>query len=358
MLTQDPRLPLKQFSWFQRSTYNAFQVLDHFIGRRLVVKLLGGLRYRAFLSIAKTLQQQGEGRIIPVEYRTDLGLEEFRNYYVKRGIPVVFKGAAKEWPCVKQWDLRYLKDLHGNDPVPLLTAEGNNPEGGIEFTTLGRVIERIQSGDHRAYFRFYNMLTRHPEHSKDFDLDWLRAHSHKRKYLESFQAFIGGANSRTELHNSHIANLFVQVHGIKEWVLYPHHYVPFLDPVSTMNGIYRNTPARVGGKQFSPFTPDHEGYPYYKYLDGYTVVLEPGDVFYNPPYMWHTVFNRTDSIGIGYRWANVWHSFKASPVYYMLDLLAYRPNYFKSIRMVRRDANEQFIHRMKMMEKRQKKMAA
>jgi len=355
MINRDPRLPSKQFSWFQRSTYKAFQVLDHFMGRRTVVKLLGGVRYRAFMHMARTLQQQGEGTIIDVEYHTALDLERFKSYHVKHGIPVVFKGAAKDWPSVKHWTLDHLKALHGTDEVPLLTAEGNNPEGGIEFTTLARVIERIQAGDHRAYFRFYNMLTRHPEHLEDFDQEWLKARSHRQKYFSSFQVFIGGAHSRTELHNSHIANLFVQVHGVKEWVLYPNHYVPFLDPISTMNGIYRNTPARAGGKQFSPFTPDYEGYPWYRYLDGYRVVLEPGDVLYNPPYMWHTVFNRTDSIGIGFRWINAWHSLRSSPVYYLLDLMAFRPNYFKSIAMVRRDANEQFIHRLRMMERKKKK---
>ena len=40
-----------------------------------------------------------------------------------------------------------------------------------------------------------------------------------------------------------------------------------------------NTPTRAGGRPFSPFDPDYEGYPYYKYLDGYRVVLEPEDTF-------------------------------------------------------------------------------
>jgi len=353
-MTHDPQLPPMPFSSFQRVGYDFFQALDHFISRPLTIRLFGGLRYRLFLNTVRSLENKGEGRIVPVQYRTDLGRKEFFDHYVKQGIPVVFKGAAKDWNCVKQWDLDYLKQLHGEDEVPLLTADGNDPEGGIEFTTLGKVIDRIRAGDHRAYFRFYNMLTRHPEHLSDFDLKWLKDHSHRTRYLESFQAFIGGEGSRTELHNSHIANLFVQIHGVKEWVLYPHYQVPFLDPPSTLNGIYRNTPARAGGRQFSPFAPDYEGYPYYRYLDGYRVVLEPGDVLYNPPYMWHTVLNRTDSIGIGFRWANAWHSLRSSPVYYLLDLMAFRPNYFKSIAMVRRDANEQFVHRMGMMKRNRK----
>jgi len=351
-MLKDPRLPLDRFSWGQRATYNFFQVLDHFIGRPVVVKLLGGIRYKAFRDIARSLEAKGEGSIIDVEYRTDLTEKEFKEYYVKRGIPVVFKGAAKDWNCVKEWDLNFLKERHGVDEVPVIHV--NDPEKGIEYTTLRNLIERLQSGDKGAYFRYYNLVTRHPEHLEDFDLGWLKAHSHSRKYFESFQAFIGGADTRTELHNAHISNLFVQVHGVKEWILYPNYFVPFLDPPSTMNGIYRNTPVRAGGMPFSPFNPDYKGYPHYRYLDGYRVVLEPGDIFYNPPFMWHTVYNRTETIGIGFRWVNFANALKTSPVYYLLDLLAYRPNYIKSIRMTRKDANEQFIQRMQMMQRKMK----
>jgi len=345
MLPNDPRLPLDCFSWRQRATYNFFQVLDHFIGRPAVIKLFGGIRYKAFLNIAKTLETKGEGRIIDVEYRTGLNEKEFKEYYVKRGIPVVFKGAARDWNCVKEWDLNFLKERHGNDEVPVIHV--NDPTKGIEFTTLRHLVDRLQNGDKSSYFRYYNLVARHPEHLADFDLRWLQSHSHKSKYFESFQAFIGGSDTRTELHNAHISNLFVQVHGVKEWILYPNYFVPFLDPPSTMNGIYRNTPVRAGGRPFSPFDPDYEGYPWYRYLDGYRVVLEPGDIFYNPPFMWHTVYNRTETIGIGFRWVNFANAWKNSPVYYLLDLLSFRPNYIKSIRMTRRDANEQFIHRMK-----------
>lgn len=345
MLPNDPRLPLHCFSLSERLTYNFFQVLDHFVGRPAVVKTLGKARLAAFNRIAKSLEAKGEGRIIDVEYRTDLSTEEFKNYYVKRGIPVVMRGAAANWPCVEKWDLNYLAATHGSDEVPLINV--SNPTAGVEYTTLATLIARLQQGDKHSYFRYYNLIGRHPEHLSDFDLGWLKRYSHRNKYFESFQAFIGGRETRTELHNAHISNLFVQVHGVKEWVLYPNYFVPFLDPPSTFNGIYRNTPVRAGGMPFSPFAPDFEGYPYYKYLDGYSVVIEPGDVFYNPPFMWHTVFNRTETIGIGYRWINAANAFLTSPTYYLLDLLAYRPNYFTSLRITQKDANEQFVRRLK-----------
>lgn len=353
-MIQDPRLPKNPFSFLQRALYNFFQVLDHFLGRPLVIKIAGKVRLMAFLNIEKTLRKKGIGKIIDVEYRTDLTELEFKNYYVKNGIPVVFKGAAKDWDCVKNWDLDYIKKLHGDDVIPLISV--TDPFKEIEYISLGDLISRLQAGDKGGYFRYYNLITKHPEHLADFDLNWLKNHSHKNKYFETFQAFIGGADTRTELHNAHISNLFVQVSGVKEWILYPNYFVPFLDPPSTMNGIYRNTPVRAGNMPFSPFAPDYKGYPLYEYLDGYKVVLEPGDIFYNPPFMWHTVYNRTETIGIGFRWINFINSFKCSPTYYTLDLLSFKPNYIKSIQMTKKDANDQFIHRKKMMEKLAKKM--
>ena len=66
------------------------------------------------------MKKHGEGRIMPIERRKDLSLEEFKNHYVKKGIPVVLEGAANDWDCVKNWSLQYFKDLHGKDEIVLV----------------------------------------------------------------------------------------------------------------------------------------------------------------------------------------------------------------------------------------------
>lgn len=353
MKHNDPRLPLECFSWYQRAIYNFFQILDHFIGRALVIKLFGKIRNKAFLKIASQLEKKGIGKTINVEYRAGLTEKEFKQYYVKRGIPVVLKGAAKDWDCIKDWSLDSLKELYGDDKVPIIYVTDATKD--IEESTLKELIERLQNGDKTSFFRYYNLIAQHPESLSKINLPWLKKHVHKRRYFESFQAFLGGKDTRTELHNAHISNLFVQIYGKKEWILYPNYFVPFIDPPSTLNGIYRTTPIRSKGKPFNPFNPDEKGYPYFKYLDGYRVILEPGDVLYNPPFMWHSVKNLSDTIGLGFRWINLVDAFHSSPVYYLLDVLSYRPNYFKSIKMTKKDANEQFLHRMKMMKRKIKK---
>lgn len=339
----DSRFPKNPFSFWQRTGYNFFQFLDHFISRPLTIKIFGKIRYQLFLKMVRKLKSTGKTQVIEVERRNDLTIKEFKNYYVKKGIPVIFEGLAKDWGCVKNWTPEYFKDLHGSDEVPLIDSADFNK--GIEFTSLSELIDEIEKGNNKKYFRFYNLLFRHPEHFKDFDLKWLKEHRHRSIYFESFQVFIGGENSTTGIHNAHISNLFVQAYGEKEWYLYPNHLTPFIDPLPTLNGIYRNAAARSKGLPFNPFSPNYEDYPYFKYLDCYHMNLKPGDVFYNPPFMWHTVKNSSKSIGVGFRWINAIHSFKASPFYYLLDLMAFKPSYFKSIKIVRENANNQFIKR-------------
>ena len=341
----NPNFPTNPFPFWQRNAYHLFQFLDHFISRPLTVTLFGKTRYWLFLKMVEKLKATGKSKVIEVERRKDLTEKEFKNYYVKKGIPVIFDGLAKDWGCVKNWSPEYFKKLHGEDQVPLIDSA--DLEKGIEYTSLSKLIDEIDKGNNKLYFRFYNLLFKHPEHLKDFDLQWLKKYRHRSTYFESFQVFIGGKDSETGIHNAHISNLFVQAYGEKEWYLYPNHLIPFIDPLPTLNGIYRNAAARSNGKPFNPFEPNFKAYPYFEYLDCYHMKLKPGDVFYNPAFMWHTVKNPTKSIGIGFRWINAVHSFKSSPMYYLLDLMAFKPNYFKSIKMVQKNANHQFIERFK-----------
>ncbi len=111
-----------------------------------------------------------------------MSLEEFRNHYVRKGIPVVLEGAAKDWDCVKKWSLDYFKELHGDDEALMATQENMK---NYEASTLKDVIENIQSGGNK-YFRFYPMLDKHPEHIKDVDYKWLRARINKFSFFDAF----------------------------------------------------------------------------------------------------------------------------------------------------------------------------
>jgi hypothetical protein len=320
----------------QRLEYGIYQFMDHFFGRERMFKLFGKRRRKFYKNLTETLKKGGEGKIYPIERRKDLSLKELKNHYMRKGIPVVMEGAAKDWDCVKKWSLDYFKEMHGDDEALMAMQEDMN---SYESTTLAAVIDNIKAGGTK-YYRFYPLLDKHPEHLKDFDYQWLLDRKTKLSLFESFQVFIGGKGTISYIHNANPPNFFVQTYGQKDWVLFSQYYTAIIDPDPVRN-VYRNAPFRgKDGKPFDAFSPDYSApNELYKYIDGYSVSLQPGDILWNPPFYWHTVKNASDSIGVGYRWTDPFYSFTIAPLYMFLDLFAIHPPIWKSWRLLKKDNN-------------------
>jgi hypothetical protein len=339
------------FTFGQRFTYGWYQWCDHFFGRKT---FYSKARERFYKRIAKHLEKQGPGKIMPLERRKDLSLDEFFNHYVKKGIPVILDGAAKDWDCVKKWSLEYFKELHGKDEIVLV--DQGKPDYPYELTTLADVIDNIRGGGSK-YYRFYPLLVRHPEHIKDFDYKFLKDRRTKPVWFDAFQVFIGGKDSYTALHNANQSNLFVQVYGEKKWVLYSHYYSMILDPPPVRN-VYRSAHSKIAEGPFDPFKLDFSPpYSLFKYIDGYSVHLKPGDIFWNPPFYWHAVKNVSDSIGVGYRWLSPFYSYKISPLYFSLDCFATKPPIWKAYSLYKQDINKLHLAEVQKLEEAKKKLA-
>lgn len=316
--------------------YRSFHLLDQLLGREKGKAFTKNSRRRFYNSLQSFLAEKGQGQVIPLERRKNLSDEEFKNKYVKHGIPVVLEGAASDWDCVKKWSLDYFQDLHGNDEV--LLADQIKIENDYEVITLNEIIEGIKQGNGK-YYRFYPLLERHPEHLADFDYKWLRSKRNSNSYIEAFQVFIGGDKTITPIHNANLCNLFTQVVGEKKWVLYHPEFTPIIDP-HPVKGQYRNAPYKRDSGPFNPFNPDfNDPYSLFKYIDGYSVQLNPGDVLWNPPYHWHAVENIGNSIGVGYRWFSPSYCYKLHPYYSFLDTIATNPTIWKFLNIIKKDGN-------------------
>ncbi len=321
----------------QRFEYGVYQFLDHFFGRERMFKTLGQSKKRFYKNLTKTLKESGEGRIVPIERRKNLSIEDFKKYYLKKGIPVIMEGAANDWPCVTDWSLEYFKKLHGDDEILLVQLQ---KEGyPYETITLGEVIDDMKKGGNK-YYRFYPLLERHPEHVKDFDYNWLLKHRNKINWFEAFQVFIGPKDSATGLHCAASCNVFVQVYGKKHWKIYPPYYTMIIDPDPVKN-VYRHAPARSKtGTPFDPFNPNYE-HPFelFQYVDHLDAELDPGDVLWLPPYYWHCVKNPTNSIGVSFRWFPPLYGFTIAPLYMLLDYTATNPPVWEGAKLSHKDAN-------------------
>ncbi len=316
----------RNIKYGKRLKYGYFQFLDHLIGRGLSFKLHEKSRRKFFTELHQELRASGPGKCTPVDRVKSISRKEFINNYVKKGKPLIFDGAAKDWNCVKTWSLEYLKELHGDDVVAIFNDQGTGK--AYEELTLSEILDGIHSGKGK-YARFYPLLERHPEHIKDFDYKWLKDRRYGKSIFEAFQVFIGGSGSVSPLHNANQCNLFVQVYGEKKWTLYPNYYAPIIDPEPIRN-VYRSAPNRLVNKAFNPFDTEDEKPKLYEYIDSYSVHLKPGDVFWNPPFYWHAVKNFGNSIGVGYRWVAPRYAFSVSPLYTFLDLFAMNPPVWKA----------------------------
>jgi len=340
----------RNIKFSQRFEYGIYQFLDHFFNRRRVFKVLGKRRRAFYRGLHETLKKNGEGKAIEIERRTDLTLKEFRKHYLRKGIPVIMEGAAKDWDCVKKWSFEYFKDLHGTDEVVMLDEKDKK---NFEIMTLANIIDTIQGGG-KKYYRFYPLLTRHPEHINDFDYEWLRERRNTLTWIEAFRVFIGGKDTTTQLHMENLCNLFVQTYGEKKWILYPPYYSSVMDPNPVRN-VYRAAPLKTEKGAFDPFNPNYDPpYSLYKYIDHYETTLKPGDVLWIPTFYWHSVVNASNSIGVGYRWFNPFLSFRIAPLYMFLDFFATKPPIWKLVKLSREDINVLLIAERGKLEKYRK----
>jgi hypothetical protein len=203
------------------------------------------------------------------------------------------------------------------------------------FERLSVLLDDIERGQ-RSRVRFYSLLQRHPEFLDDLDLDWLRARRNPGFCLDQgCQLFIGNKSALpTPLHNANDANLFIQVAGRKHWRMYDRRYAFAIDP-PPIRGEYRS---QRNGREFDPFEPDFAAFPVFRHIPSWEAILEPGDVMWIPPFVWHAVRNLDDpTMALGYRFLSPRHCFKLSPLYSTLDCLAMDPPIWKSVALADRD---------------------
>ena len=215
---------MKTNNEFRRS-YQAWRMLDHFLGKDLPATRYISKRDRileSFLSEKKN--EITENNIQKVDRVKDISEKNLKQNYISKGIPVVMEGKAKNWKCVKQWSLDWLSANYSKDEVAIFDPLNSGNESinyKVEKTTLKDVIESIKSGDTNKYSRFNRILYDHPELINDFDWKWLYKMRNNISSGKTFQVFIVGKGSQTSLHCATENNLFTQVYGQKHWYLYP-----------------------------------------------------------------------------------------------------------------------------------------
>lgn len=105
---------------------------------------------------------------------------------------------------------------------------------------------------------------------------------------DSNELFMGMKNAETPLHFDERENLFYQIRGQKEVVVFPFTDYTRLYPFPTTHPCDRQS--MVG----SPKEPDLEAFPKFPEAQGHYATLKAGDLLYLPYGWWHWLRNLDD----------------------------------------------------------------
>lgn len=318
--------PPTGINYSQWIKFNFHFFAEHFLGLKNFNKLLGNSRKALYQEIDQNLKSSDRGELLdmPQEVAT-ISFNEFQKKYVDNFLPVVFRKAAVDWPCVKNWSFDFFKKNYGDREVSLLDNVGlvdrKNPQK-FENLSFASFIDELSTGSLK-YLKFSRIMDEDSTLKNDFDVNWLRKFRPRGSIGDNFLMFMGGDTSITPMHSGFGNTLFVQVTGKKKWIFWKPNERIFFDPRAGRNN-YNYTDA-------DPYNLDDPKFPLLKYAKRYEVTLEPGDVLWFPTHLWHQVESQAGGISVAYKFSNISHSFRSSTILTFLFFFATNPTIFTDL---------------------------
>jgi len=316
---EDPVLSVRTLNEAGRRGYLAHFFAEHFLGAERSHRWFGEARRRNQQRMIDYFEDWPRDQIRPVPEMEFTTHDRFRREHVNVAEPVVFRGVAKNWPAVQQWDTEYFAEHFGHTKAVIgdqLGLYGEGETGAFEESTLGQLVAAIQAGQKKC-LRFSPVIEENP-HLKDYlDMEWFSGFRSPFSVRGLAQLFVAPEATYTPLHCALESNAFVQIHGRKRWLLYPASYQPLFDPPADRRPYFRS--GYLPGRRSASF-------PLGNFAPAYEVVLDEGDVLYFPPFVWHYVENLTPTIAVAFRFFWVRTAFRSSWPLTVAKFLATKPS--------------------------------
>jgi len=217
----------------------------------------------------------------PIERRTHLSSEEFKENYLRPLKPVIFTNLMDSWDCKKKWSFEFFKNNFGEIEVPVFSS--NSSKAGSNYMThdlkipFREYIESIEQNksDYRLFL--FNIIKEIPELRYDYKVPeqlmsgWIR---------EFPFMFFGSKGSKVPLHyDIDLSHIFLsQFHGQKRFVLFSNEMSKNLyqHPFTVASYVDINN-------------PDFERFPALNDVWGYETYLQPGETIFMPSGYWHYI---------------------------------------------------------------------
>ena len=206
----------------------------------------------------------------------------FNDKYGYASVPVIFKGIAKNWGIVSQWDFGFFKDNYGTHTEKVSNSSQTRDEvfSISEFCDYSLTTSDADPYYLKTSFHIHTGLAKSYAVPEFFDC-WYD--KDPRKKIKLSWIYIGPENSFSSLHvdswDTSAWNLVTK--GKKIWLFYHPDQAGFL-----YDG------------HVNPFYPDHEQYPLFKHAVPLVCVQEPGEIVFTPSTWWHAVYNIEPGISL------------------------------------------------------------
>ncbi|MFZ5895010.1 MAG: cupin-like domain-containing protein [Myxococcota bacterium] len=248
----------------------------------------------------------GDAATLPVPELTidEITDKEFHRVYLEPNTPVVFRGMAKNWEAVKTWTPQFFAANYGHEKVATRVRANELNEEALRYVDipLSEVVENIERGGTYYPGHTEDLFNRNPGLRNSLDLKTLgRYLSTRDKRIMSTQLFLSAGGVRSAWHCTGGPNLFVMVHGRKEWTLVHPDHSMWMHPITRKDMFYA---ASMLDWRKTNNELEAEGFPLYRYIPKFTTTLEAGDVLFSPHWWWHCVDTPETSIGIACRAIN------------------------------------------------------
>lgn len=326
-------------TYIQWIKFNFYFIVEHFLGLAFFNKIFYNQRKNFYKKIEMQSEKSSRGGLLetPIETNRDFDKNFLNQRYLQNiHSPVVFKGAASDWECVKKWSYTFFKEQYGKSKLNIIDNVGlvdrDNPQE-FEESTFEKYLTELENGS-KKYLKFSRIMDEESSLKDSFNKNWLEKFSIPFTLGKQFLMFIGGAKSMTPIHSGFAHTVFIQITGKKKWILWPSSESVFLDPRAERR-TYNFTHA-------DPSRPDSQDFPLLKYAYRYELILEPGDVLWFPSHMWHQVENIDGGISVAYKFINIPLSLKSSKLFTVLFFLATNPFIFKDL-FYRRAKKQEYI---------------
>jgi hypothetical protein len=311
--------------------FDALLLLDAYLGRRRVNRVLGGVRaWNDASMVRRAAPSAGRDPLadcrVEVAEVTGCDVATFKDGFQRRGRPVVLRGLAAGWPALRCWSLDMFDARLGAAPV--VTVDGRNrgtqdEESGlaeVRTTTmpLVRQLASARSGGPDYLCFDSDLFEADPGLLDDLDIAMLRPFLEPLTFARRppTRLFIGGAGTSTQWHADALQTTFVQVSGTKEWFFCPPGHTACLDGrVPMLRQQYAHSMVDFRN-------PDLRAHPLYAATPVARAVLHAGDVLYVLPFWWHCVRNPELSIGVSIWWYSVLRPLRVHPVLFWLTALS------------------------------------